>query len=93
MKNIKNYLLNATFLLALLGFSLTRTYGCEQHFPDGTIGNCPGQDCSGFIDPHDGTYCVECPISYYNPNTTYLTYDQKSGEAWIKTSEKPVRIM
>ena len=93
MKKIRNYMLSATLLLALLGFSATKTLACEQHFPDGTIGNCPDQSCEDFIDPGDGTYCVECPISYYNRNTTYATYDQKLEEAWIKTSGKPVRIM
>lgn len=80
----------------LFGISVTSAYCCEQHFPDGTIGNCPDQTCEDFIDPGDGTTCVECPVAFYNPDKYEITYSRKLGEAWIVTGEKgkkPVRIM
>lgn len=82
--------------LALFGLGVNGAFGCEQHFPDGTIGNCPDQTCEDFIDPGDGTYCVECPIAFYNPNTAYITFSKKTAEAWIVTGKKdakPVRVM
>ncbi len=90
---MKKYLLGATFLFVMLAGCLSISFACEQHFPDGSIGNCPDQSCTDFIDPGDGTYCVECPAAFYNPNTTYITYNKQSGEAWIITGKKPVRIM
>ncbi|MDP3581186.1 MAG: hypothetical protein Q8S39_04575 [Ignavibacteria bacterium] len=89
LRNIRYFLLVS---IMMVGFTI-EAFGCEQHFPDGTIGNCPDQSCEDFIDPGDGTYCVECLSGYYNPNTTYISYDRKLGEAWIKTGGKPVRIM
>ena len=93
MKKIKTCQLGVALALALFGLSVTSAFCCEQHFPDGTIGNCPDQTCADFIDPGDGTYCVECPIAFYNPNTAYITYDKKTSEAWIVTGKKPVRLM
>ena len=87
--------LTATFLIAMLGFSTANLFGaCEQHFPDGSIGVCPDGDCSDFIDPGDGTTCVDCGIAYYPTNTAYILYNKKTGEAWIETGKKPIpRIM
>ena len=93
MKKIKTRMHGAALSLALLGLIATSAFSCEQHFPDGSIGNCPDQTCADFIDPGDGTYCVECPIAFYNPNTSYITYNSKLAEAWIVTDKKPVRIM
>jgi hypothetical protein len=94
MRRFTRLLLSASFMLALLSFGLTKALACEMHYPGGTIGNCPDQTCADFIDPGDGTYCVECLSNFYNPNTTYISYNKKLSEAWIITgSGKPIRVM
>lgn len=93
MKNIKSCPLGVVLALVLFGLSATGALACEQHFPGGGIGNCPGQSCDDFIDPGDGTYCVECGIDFYNPQTYYITYNKRTAEAWIVGGKKPVMLM
>ena len=94
MRKFTRLLLSASFMLALLSCGLTKALACEMHFPGGSIGNCPDQTCADFIDPGDGTYCVDCINGFYNSNTTYISYNQSLSEAWIITgSGKPIRIL